>query len=143
MTPLMRLEQLSKNCHDAIATLKSEATSTRGVWKRRLLLEQLKLLTTYSDELDAALSAMKEDRSIGATAVDATKASEFPMTPPLTTERKKKRPRYQLHWASGQSPNPALKWAIYDWDLICPVAYMQSRVTGRKVCALLNTEAQR
>jgi hypothetical protein len=61
MTPLMRLEQLSKNCHDAIATLKSEATSTRGVWKRRLLLEQLKLLTTYSDELDAALSAMKED----------------------------------------------------------------------------------
>jgi hypothetical protein len=133
MTPLMRLEQLVQKWSGEARNMQH----LRGNDPVRFQIERMVV------ELDAALSAMKEDRSIGATAVDATKASEFPMTPPLTTERKKKRPRSQLHWASGQSPNPALKWAIYDWDLICPVAYMQSRVTGRKVCALLNTEAQR
>jgi hypothetical protein len=49
--------------------------------------------------------------------------------------------RYRLHWASGQGPKPSLKWAIYDWRLICPVAYAESRVTGRKICALLNAES--
>ena len=53
----------------------------------------------------------------------------------------KKKLRYRLHWASGQGPKPSLKWVIYDWQLkICPVAYVESRVTGRKVCALLNAE---
>jgi hypothetical protein len=49
--------------------------------------------------------------------------------------------RYRLHWASGDAPKPSLKWVVYDWKLICPVAYVESRVTGRKVCALLNAEA--
>ena len=51
-----------------------------------------------------------------------------------------KKLRYRLHWASGDAPKPVLKWAIYDWRLICPVAYVESRATGRKVCALLNAE---
>ena len=53
--------------------------------------------------------------------------------------------RYRLHWASSQSqdrPKPSLKWVIYDWHLICPVAHVESRVTGRKVCALLNAESR-
>ena len=50
--------------------------------------------------------------------------------------------RYRLHWASGNAPRPSLKWVIYDWakGKIGPVAYTESRVTGRKVCALLNAE---
>lgn len=51
-----------------------------------------------------------------------------------------KKLRYRLHWASGHGPKPSLKWAIYDWRLICPVAYTESRVVGRKICALLNAE---
>jgi len=49
-----------------------------------------------------------------------------------------KKLRYRLHWVSGHAPKPALKWVIYDWQLICPVAYMELRAVGRKVCALLN-----
>lgn len=52
-----------------------------------------------------------------------------------------KKLRYRLHWGSGVVPKPPLKWAVYDWKLICPVAFTESRVTGRKVCALLNAEA--
>lgn len=46
--------------------------------------------------------------------------------------------RYKLHWASGDAPKPCLKWVIYDWVLICPVAYTESRVMGRALCAFLN-----
>lgn len=53
-----------------------------------------------------------------------------------------KKLRYRLHWASGHGPKPSLKWVIYDWRLICPVAYFEARVTARKFCALLNAEAQ-
>lgn len=49
--------------------------------------------------------------------------------------------RYRLHWASGHAPKPSLKWVIYDWRLICPIAYLESRATARKICALLNREA--
>jgi hypothetical protein len=52
-----------------------------------------------------------------------------------------KKLRYRLHWASGDAPKPSLKWVIYDWTLIAPVAYLESRVLGRKVCALLNSDA--
>lgn len=52
-----------------------------------------------------------------------------------------KKPRYRLHWASGDAPKPTLKWVIYDWTLICPVAYAESRVAGRKLCAFLNSES--
>jgi hypothetical protein len=52
-----------------------------------------------------------------------------------------KKLRYRLHWASGDAPRLSLKWAIYDWRLICPVAYVERRDTGRKVCALLNAES--
>lgn len=52
-----------------------------------------------------------------------------------------KKLRYRLHWSGQQAPKPSLKWVIYDWALFYPVAYCESRVTGRKVCALLNTEA--
>lgn len=48
--------------------------------------------------------------------------------------------RYRLHWASSEAPKPSLKWAIYDWKLICPVAYTERRDTGRKLAALLNME---
>ena len=48
------------------------------------------------------------------------------------------KPRHRLHWASGQAPKPSLKWVIYDWRLICPVAYSETRVAGRKVCDFLN-----
>lgn len=53
-----------------------------------------------------------------------------------------KKLRYRLHWASGDAPKPSLKWVVYDWTLICPVAYAESRVAGRKLCAFLNTESQ-
>lgn len=54
-----------------------------------------------------------------------------------------KKTRYRLHWASGDAPKPSLKWVIYDWQKpIGPVAYLESRALGRKVCALLNAEAQ-
>lgn len=46
--------------------------------------------------------------------------------------------RYRLHWASGSSPNPVLKWVIYDWFLKCPVAYVEKRAAGRNLCAFLN-----
>jgi len=51
-----------------------------------------------------------------------------------------KKLRYRLHWASGDAPRPSLKWVVYDWKLICPVAYSESRVGGRRVCAFLNAE---
>ena len=52
-----------------------------------------------------------------------------------------KKLRYRLHWASGNAPKPSLKWVIYDWQKpFCVVAYLESRVTARKVCALLNAE---
>jgi hypothetical protein len=56
--------------------------------------------------------------------------------------RKRKKIRYRLHWASSEAPKPSLKWVIYDWTLIGPVAYLESRALGRKVCALLNAEAE-
>lgn len=49
-----------------------------------------------------------------------------------------KKLRYRLHWASGSGPKPTLKWAIYDWRLICPVAYAESRKAGRAICDFLN-----
>lgn len=49
-----------------------------------------------------------------------------------------KKLRYRLHWSSGQGPKASLKWVIYDWMLICPVAYAESRVAGRKICDFLN-----
>ena len=51
-----------------------------------------------------------------------------------------KKLRYRLHWASGDSPKPALKWVVYDWRLICPVFYSETRVMGRKICAILNEQ---
>ncbi len=51
----------------------------------------------------------------------------------------KKKLRYRLHWASGQGPKPSLKWVIYDWQLICPVAYAERRDEGRELCAFLNS----
>ena len=61
--------------------------------------------------------------------------------PPAAPRRKGgKKLRYRLHWASGAAPSPSLKWVIYDWVLICPVAYVASRVFGRRLCALLNAE---
>jgi hypothetical protein len=54
----------------------------------------------------------------------------------------RKKLRYKLHWASGNSPNPALNWVIYDWTLRCPVAFAQTRVAGQNLCAFLN-EANR
>lgn len=51
-----------------------------------------------------------------------------------------KKLRYRLHWASGQAPKPTLKWVIYDWKLICPIAYSESRVAARRLCAFLNAE---
>lgn len=50
-----------------------------------------------------------------------------------------KKLRYRLHWASGDAPRPSLKWAIYDWKLICPVAYAERRETGRKIADFLNS----
>ena len=49
--------------------------------------------------------------------------------------------RYRLHWASGQAPKPVLKWVIYDWALICPVAYAATRGAGQRLCAFLNAES--
>lgn len=47
--------------------------------------------------------------------------------------------RYKLHWASSQErPVSSLKWVIYDWSIFGPVAYVQTRVLGRKICDLLN-----
>lgn len=46
--------------------------------------------------------------------------------------------RYRLHWASGNSPKPELKWVIYDWKLICPVAYAETRKDGQKIRKFLN-----
>lgn len=51
---------------------------------------------------------------------------------------RREKPRYRLHWASGRAPDPLLKWVIYDWKLICPVAYSESRVAARRLCAFLN-----
>ena len=48
--------------------------------------------------------------------------------------------RYRLQWASGTAPNAALKWAVYDWSLICAVAYAESRAAGRQLCNFLNRE---
>ena len=47
--------------------------------------------------------------------------------------------RYKLHWASGVGPKPAFKWVIYDWQWICPVAYAETRVNGRRLCDFLNS----
>jgi hypothetical protein len=52
-----------------------------------------------------------------------------------------KKLRYRLHWAGQQAPKPSLKWVIYDWVLICPVAYHETRIMARKMCALLNAGA--
>lgn len=49
-----------------------------------------------------------------------------------------KKLRYKLHWASSYSPKPELKWVIYDWKLICPIAYSETRINGRKLCDFLN-----
>jgi hypothetical protein len=46
--------------------------------------------------------------------------------------------RYRLHWAGEDAPFPSLKWVIYDWKLICRIAYLERREVGREVCALLN-----
>lgn len=46
--------------------------------------------------------------------------------------------RYRLHWASGRSPSPELKWQIWDWHLLKPVAYLENRALGRRICTLLN-----
>jgi hypothetical protein len=51
-----------------------------------------------------------------------------------------KKLRYRLHWASGHAPKPSLKWVIYDWVLICPVAYAEKRSFGRKLCNWLNAQ---
>jgi hypothetical protein len=51
--------------------------------------------------------------------------------------------RYRLHWASGQGPKPSLKWVIYDWVLICPIAYTETRVMGRKLREFLNKEVSK
>lgn len=45
---------------------------------------------------------------------------------------------YKLHWTSGHGPKLELKWTIYDWKLICPVAYSETRKNGRKICDFLN-----
>lgn len=50
--------------------------------------------------------------------------------------------RYRLHWASGQGPRPEFKWAVYDWKFCCAVAFAETRVMGRKICAFLNEEKQ-
>jgi hypothetical protein len=60
---------------------------------------------------------------------------------PPDDKRKSKKPRYRLHWNSSGEPRRELKWAIYDWRLICPVAYSETRVGGRRLCAFLNAEA--
>ena len=60
----------------------------------------------------------------------------------MSEKRPSRKPRYRLHWASGATPRPALKWVVYDWTLICPVAYAETRVAGRKICAFLNAEAR-
>lgn len=53
-----------------------------------------------------------------------------------------KKLRYRLHWASGDAPRPQFKWVIYDWNFRCPVAYAESRVGGRKLCAFLNSQVE-
>ena len=53
-----------------------------------------------------------------------------------------KKLRYRLHWASGDAPRPQLKWIVYDWKLICPVAYAETRVGGRRMCDFLNKESK-
>jgi hypothetical protein len=54
----------------------------------------------------------------------------------------RKQLRYKLHWAAGQGPSPVLKWVIYDWKLICVVAYAETRVLGRKLADFLNAHAE-
>ena len=46
--------------------------------------------------------------------------------------------KYKLHWASSNSPDPKLKWVIYNWHLKCPVAYAETRSIGRLLCDYLN-----
>ena len=49
--------------------------------------------------------------------------------------------RYKLHWNSGDSnrfPKCNFKWVIYDWKLICPIAFFETRKLGRIICNLLN-----
>ena len=46
--------------------------------------------------------------------------------------------RYKLHWASNQDLSSKLKWQIWDWTIRAPIAYLESRVIGRQICALLN-----
>ena len=57
---------------------------------------------------------------------------------PERPQRMRKKLRYRLHWASGDAPNPFLKWTVWDWRFICPVFYTEYRKTGREVCNLLN-----
>lgn len=54
-----------------------------------------------------------------------------------------KKLHYRLHWASGSGPRPSLKWVVYDWskEFCCPVAYAETRVMGRKLCAWLNANS--
>jgi hypothetical protein len=47
--------------------------------------------------------------------------------------------RYKLHWSSGCSPSPELKWQIWDWKIKHPIIYLENRAIGRQICALLNT----
>jgi hypothetical protein len=46
--------------------------------------------------------------------------------------------RYRLHWGSGSSPSPKLKWQIWDWSIRHPVAHLENRALGRLICKLLN-----
>lgn len=58
--------------------------------------------------------------------------------PPEPIAKKKKTPRYKLHWASGRGPLLELKWQIWDWTLRCPVVHLENRALGRQICKLLN-----
>lgn len=52
-----------------------------------------------------------------------------------------KKQRYRLHWANGAAPKPNLqKWVIYDWKIVAPVAYSETRAGGRRLCDFLNAE---
>lgn len=48
--------------------------------------------------------------------------------------------RYKLHWASGRGTSPELKWEIWDWTILAPIAYLENRAIGRRICALLNAD---
>lgn len=54
-----------------------------------------------------------------------------------------KKLRYRLHWSSGLAPKPSLKWVIYDWRLICPIAYCESRIEGRELTKFLNSKREK